>query len=284
MLLRSHVADIAEAFKIKPDDLQWYAAFHNEGHHPHVHMVIYSSGRDGYLSRNAINSLKSKFTNDIFKYELSNLYSEKTLSRQGVKDRACESLITSISKLRNSVTDTREINMMMQDLAKSLKGINGKKVYGYLHKNLKDKVDDIVRKLSDISEISDAYDKWMKYQMAIGAYYQDGEMNLPELVDNKEFRSIKNIVIQEAVKLSLTQSVEYSEKSENIQAIPENVMVISNLFKHLEKCFTKSIGGGAQVNRLVDSIILQKEKEKRVALGQKEDDHEVAENNKYISM
>ena len=42
-LLRTHRNDIAAAMNIKPEDFRWYAAFHDEGNHPHVHMMAWSA-------------------------------------------------------------------------------------------------------------------------------------------------------------------------------------------------------------------------------------------------
>ena len=41
-LLRSKRAMLCKHMKIDSANLKWYAAFHNESHHPHVHLLVYS--------------------------------------------------------------------------------------------------------------------------------------------------------------------------------------------------------------------------------------------------
>lgn len=53
--LRSERSEIAEQFHIPQGNLRWYAAFHNEKHHPHVHLMVWSEGeKEGYLSERGI--------------------------------------------------------------------------------------------------------------------------------------------------------------------------------------------------------------------------------------
>ena len=200
-LLRSHVADVAKAFKIKQGNLKWYAAFHNEGHHPHLHLVVFSKGSDGYLSKHGVEELKSVYTREIFKDELANLYDEKTKQRQSVKDAAGEKLLKALEKMAKASGEDPEVISKMTVLSKRLQGIKGKKVYGYLHRDVKEMVDEVFREMEKIPEVKDCYEKWMKWQRAIVGYYQDGEISLPPLSENPEFKSIKNMIIREAVAM-----------------------------------------------------------------------------------
>lgn len=50
-LIRRNTMQIAEAHKIDPSNLQWYAAFHNTTHHPHIHLMVYSKdAKQGWLT------------------------------------------------------------------------------------------------------------------------------------------------------------------------------------------------------------------------------------------
>ena len=214
-LLRSHVADVAKAFKIKQDNLKWYAAFHNEGHHPHVHLVVFSKGSDGYLSKHGVEELKSVYAREIFRDELVNLYDEKTKQRQSVKDAAGEKLLKALEKMSTVCGEDPEITRKMSALSKRLQGIKGKKVYGYLHRDVKEMVDEVFRELEKIPEVKDCYEKWMKWQRAIVGYYQDGEISLPPLSENPEFKSVKNMIIREAVAMQKDDQKAIAESEKN---------------------------------------------------------------------
>ncbi len=70
-LLSSKAMELAENLKIHPDHLKWYAAFHNESHHPHIHMICYSTDpKEGYLTKQGIRKMKSSLANEIFRQEL----------------------------------------------------------------------------------------------------------------------------------------------------------------------------------------------------------------------
>jgi len=278
-LIRSHTADISNAFGIEPRNLRWYAAFHNEGHHPHAHLVVYSEDGEGFISKKGISSLKSAFANEVFRNELTVLYDEKTKQRQRVKQQAKESLLDAIKRMNGVQGNNPEINQMLIDLGKRLKGIKGKKVYGYLHKDIKLMVDEIVKKLEQIPEVRECYQCWLDYQKTINNYYRDDEMKEIPLTGNKEFKSIKNMIIQEAIK------------AENITTIHpdcENNIVLngnlSRLLKKLEKAFNKGTGNGSNNKAINESKSISKEKEKKIALGERADDSENEENKKYQSM
>ena len=299
-LLRSHYADISEAFKIEPSHMNWYAAFHNEGHHPHVHMVVYSkgkngydSGHEGYLTRKAINKLKASLLKDIFKDELTNLYTQKSDQRQMVKEQAQRSLLFSLRKLGTrgdgigKNESDEKIEMMLQSLGKNLSGIKGKKVYGYLHKNIKNQVDAILSEIENIPEVKEAYEKWCEYQKAIGSYYRDDVAGISSLSQNKEFKSIKNMIIQIAIEFEkasvMSQSVNQSENQAGENG-EENVMAVTKLLKNLENMFSAKVGLGQSNSPVTDTKVKQNEKELKVARGQRADDHEVSENRTYMTM
>jgi len=304
-LMWRHVNDLAENFSIDPNNLRWYAAFHNESHHPHVHLVVYSEDeREGFLRRRGLKNLKSKFANDIFGDELGMLYSVKSKQRDMVKEQAKQSLLLSLQRLGNASTQNADMQRMIMQLGYRLKNIKGKKVYGYLHKDVKREIDRIVDELAKIPEVKDCYEKWMDYQKVINGYYYD-EKNLDSseshnryipLSWNKEFKSIKNMIISEALKYS--KLYQKSESDVSIDHRNQHFLINSsespeisisqsaaNLTKHLEKIFNKLIGDAkSNQQSMSDSKSISKDKEKKLALGHKEDDHESEENKKYISM
>ncbi|SHE90577.1 hypothetical protein SAMN02745784_02189 [Tissierella praeacuta DSM 18095] len=198
-LLSYYAIDIAEALKIKAENFQWYAAFHNEGHHPHVHMVCYSTDpREGYLTKKGIEKMKSGFVKNIFGQELKEIYIEQSKRRDQLKEESREVLLQLISEMKNNRFQNDKVEELFIEFAKRLKSSKGKKLYGYLQPNLKVMVDEIVDELSKDERISKAYDLWYEMRNEVLNSYMD---NLPEpipLSKQKEFKSIKNMIIKEA--------------------------------------------------------------------------------------
>lgn len=292
-LLRSHVSDLAEAFQIKPENLRWYAAFHDEGHHPHVHLVVLSKNGDGYLSRRGIEKLKSAYVREIFKDELSFLYEEKTKHRKTVKETAGENLIRATEAMGNEAKASHEIFQKMAALSKRLSGIQGKKVYGYLHKDVKAMVDEIFRELEKLPEVKACYDGWLEWQARIVGYYQDGEMRKIPMSQNPEFKSVRNLIIQEALRMGQgfeirrrkkdneedTEEVE-KNKAPKIKAPKKDEGVtaddLSRLLKSLQKTFRGKMEKSRTGRRMISEFkARQLEIEKKAGLGQR--DAEAAE-------
>ena len=77
-LLKQESHSIAEAMRIPPEKFRWYAAYHDEGHHPHIHMMAWSDDpKVGFLTQKGIASIRSKMTNEIFRDEMTELYIRK---------------------------------------------------------------------------------------------------------------------------------------------------------------------------------------------------------------
>ena len=202
-LLRAHRNDIAEAVRIAPNDFRWYAAFHNEGNHPHVHMMAWSASGEGYLSRDGIRKIKSGLVNDIFKQELLHTYEQKSEMRDELVNEARQSLQELVSEIRDGLCACPQIAPMMLELSKELDTVKGKKSYGYLKKNLKDKVDRIVDELETVPAVHECYMKWLDLQAEVDSYYKDERRKRLRLSEQKEFRSVKNAVIQEAERMRM---------------------------------------------------------------------------------
>lgn len=268
-LLLSHQAELAEAMKIPPDQLRWYAAFHDESSHPHIHMMVWSADpKRGYLTRSGIKTMRSILTNDIFQDELYALYQEKYLSYNDVTAAAREAMSTIISRMELSSLQSLSIEAKMQQLAQELKSVPGKKVYGYLNKPLKTLVDAIVDELATIPEVAAYYAVWNQLRDELEAYYRDTPRQHLPLSQQKEFRAIKNMIIQEA--MGLQPDLTTADPSISETPIP----IVTKLLHHMSRIFRETPPPSNPVGIRIDSKRRKKLMEKRMAMGHKPDDHE----------
>ena len=194
----------AEALNISPEHLHWYAAFHDEGHHPHIHMMLWSdSPKREHLRRDGVYTLRSRMTNAIFKDEMYELYVQKDLSYKEVTAQARETMRSLLEKMQGKVCDSPVIEQKMQKLVIALGTAKGKKQYGYLPKSVKEIVDSIVDELAKQPEVAACYETWNKLRDELEAYYKDKPRKHHPLSQQKEFRAIKNMVICEADHIRL---------------------------------------------------------------------------------
>lgn len=202
-LVKQHRSEISEALKIPPSNLCWYAAFHNESHHPHIHMMVYSKNpSDGYLNTAGIHQMRSALTNTIFKDELLHLYEQKSVSRDALVNAARSAMAKLIAEMRSGICDSPTVAAQISALAEQLKTESGKMQYGYLKPRLKVMVDGIVNELERIPAVSECYEKWRELQGSVQSYYTgEAPVKLP-LSKQKEFKAIKNAVIREAVNVA----------------------------------------------------------------------------------
>ena len=225
-LLRAHRNDIAAAMNIPPQDFRWYAAFHDEGDHPHVHMMAWSvKPGQAYLSQDGIRQIKSKLTNDIFQQEMLHLYEQKTVSRDQLVREVRQAMRELVQQMRTRICDHSGAERLMQELALQLETVKGKKSYGYLPKKQKALVDEIVDQMEQLPTVAECYEQWWQLQGQVKDFYSEKERHRPPLSRQKEFRQIKNAVIQEAETIrlgeitfeddTLDQSDE-AEKDENV--------------------------------------------------------------------
>ena len=205
-LIRAHRNDIAAAMKIPPNDFRWYAAFHDEGEHPHIHMMAWSAkpGR-AYLSKEGIRQIKSKLTNDIFRNEMLHLYEQKSDSRDELVQEARRAMLELVQAMRDSMCDHPDAERLMLELAAQLETVKGKKSYGYLPKRLKKLADEIVDEMERLPGVSRCYDQWLMLQGKVDSYYHDKPRERVPLSKQKEFTQIKNAVIREAERLRLDE-------------------------------------------------------------------------------
>ena len=200
-LVRRNVITIAEAHRIPLSDLQWYAAFHDTGHHPHIHLMVYSKGQEGYLSKQSIDNLRSCFGNDIFQQEQYHLFQLQTSLREDIKQKSEQKIRDLITQAEAESAPTEQLQFLFVKLRKQLDQHKGKKVYGYLPKEIKATVNEIVAHLSTEPVIEELYKEWNKVNREkLSLYYENKDPTVP-LLDNKEFRSIKNMIIRAVMEM-----------------------------------------------------------------------------------
>lgn len=201
-LLTGFAPEMAEAMKIPVEQFRWYAAFHDEAHHPHLHMVCFSAdGKSGYLTAEGIENIKAGLAKEIFRQELHELYGQQTMRRNELTEDARELLQKITDQMQNGTLENSRIEQLMVYLSGQLKVSKGKKQYGYLKAPLKSVVDEIVDELQKDARISQAYALWYDLRNEVlRTYRKDLPKHLP-LSRQKEFRQIHNLVIQEAVRL-----------------------------------------------------------------------------------
>ena len=220
-LLSSKAMELAENLKIHPDHLKWYGAFHNESHHPHIHMVCYCTDpREGYLTKQGIRKMKSSLANEIFRQELIPLYGEKTQRRDELKQQAAESLRELIRQMKGGVLVSEHMEQLLTHLAERLQTVSGKKQYGYLKADLKNVVDEIVDELAKDSRVSEAYRLWWEARGRIESIYTETPSEPPPLSRCEDFKPIRNIVIQEALTLG-SGTITFEEPSFVEIALPD---------------------------------------------------------------
>ena len=201
-LLLAHQTELADAMKIPPKNFRWRAAFHDEKHHPHIHMMVWSADpKQGFLTEKGIEKMRSRLSNEIFRDELLSLYQQKDQSYQQVRDRASEAMGRLIREMETGLCHSPEIGQQIETLAGMLENVNGKKVYGYLKKPVKAQVDAIVDELAKVPEVAECYEQWNQLRDELERYYKDVPREHKPLSQQSEFKVIKNMVIQEAETL-----------------------------------------------------------------------------------
>ena len=214
-LIRTHRNEIAAAMNIPPSDFRWYAAFHDEGGHPHIHMMAWSvKPGQAYLSKDGIRKMKSALTNDIFKQEMLHTYEQKSASRDDLVRRTREEIKSLVQEMQASIGDHPEVESLMMTLVTQLGEVKGKKKYSYLPKAVKKTVDEIVDLMEQLPVVNECYQTWWELQCQIEDFYSERERRRPPLSQQKEFRSINNAVIQEAENIRMGKVTFEDEKME----------------------------------------------------------------------
>ena len=300
-LLRSKQADFAEAMQIPPSQLRWYAAFHDEGEHPHIHMMLWSDDpKYGFLRKDKLLHLQSILTNMIYADELKAVYVQKDIAYKDVTRAARETMRRIVGKLESVENPPESIQQKLLELALELRTVSGKKKYGYLKKPLKDKVDSIVDELEKLPEVSEYYAVRNDLRDTLEGYYKNRPRQHNSLSQQKEFRAIKNAIIQEAERLrqqmeqkssqdeepSTEASANPTIAAENTSSptshsvrLPSEYLLNSTirLFHQMVQIFRENAAPPSNPMGIrVDSKRRKKLIQKRLAMGHKQDDHEQA--------
>lgn len=290
-LLRSKQADFAEAMQIPPLQLRWYAAFHDEGDHPHIHMMLWSDDpKYGFLRKDKLLHLQSVLTNMIYADELKEVYVQKDIAYKDVTEAARAAMRRIIDQLESVENPPESIQKKLLELALELRTVSGKKQYGYLKKPLKDKVDSIVDELEKLPEVAAYYAVWNDLRDTLEGYYKSKPRQHNPLSQQKEFRAIKNAIIQEAERLRCQLEESSAQTSANPLLTDEHVSSITSQFARLpsEYLLNSTARLFHQMGQIfrdnaappsnpmgirIDSKRRKKLMQKRLALGHKQDDH-----------
>ena len=293
-LLSAHAMDVAKAMKIPDAQFRWYAAFHDEGHHPHLHMVCYSTdGKSGFLTRQGIADIKSMLAKEIFQQDLVAIYQRQTQRRDELTENAGAVMARLVKEMQTGTLENQRIQQLMVELAQRLQHCSGKKQYGYLPPAVKSLVDEVVTELEKDPRIAAAYDLWYREREEVLRTYKDDLPGRIPLVRQKEFKRIKNIVIEEAVRLGeaaqavSADTLNEADRSLNQSAaptapvkptVPPPGLVFkptTSLLYHMGRIFQEQRPQPvAGMRAAVDSKLRQRIREKKIAMGHKPDDHE----------
>ena len=308
-LLVSHQNKFAEAFHVPASALHWYAAYHDADTHPHIHMMIWTD-QETVLKRDAVVKLRSVMTNSIFQAELENLYIRKDAAYKDVTEAARTAMHGLVDRLESIENPPESIQQKMLELALELRMVGGKKQYAYLKKPLKDKVDSIVDELETLPEVAAYYSVWNGLRDTLEGYYKNRPRQHNPLSQQKEFRAIKNAIIQEAERLrqQMEQAQTASEQKPSQEAeapsgdtsadtsanptlanentsftpsrpaqLPTEYLLNSTirLFHQMGQIFRDNAAPPSNPMGIrIDSKRRKKLMQKRLAMGHKQDDHE----------
>ena len=304
LTLLAHQNDFAETMQIPPEHLRWYAAFHDEGEHPHIHMMLWSDDpKYGFLRKDRLLHMQSVLTNTIYADELKEIYVQKDVAYKEVTEAARAVMHDLVDRMESVSDPPASIQQKLLELAMELRTVSGKKQYGYLKKTLKDKVDEIVDELEKLPEVAAYYSVWNGLRDTLEGYYKKRPRQHNPLSQQKEFRAIKNAIIQEAERLRQQMEQESSQDEEpstektsadastnptladeNTSStlsrsvrLPSEYLLNSTirLFHQMGQIFRDNAAPPSNPMGIrIDSKRRKKLMQKRLAMGHKQDDHE----------
>ena len=202
-LVKRHISDITKAQRIPLCNLKWYAAFHDTTHHPHIHLLVYSTNpKQGFLTTKGIDQIRSAFANDIFHDDLQSIYQEQTLSRDELKAVSKTEFESIVRKIHQGGFDNSQLENLILKLNYQLQNVRGKKVYGYLPPDVKKTVNNIFSELAKDENIRQLYEKWCSLERLKCKTYTQKEKELPALTDNKVFQPVRNMIIRTVLDMN----------------------------------------------------------------------------------
>ena len=308
-LLVSQQNKFAEAFHVPVSALHWYAAYHDADTHPHIHMMVWTD-QETVLKRDAVVKLRSAMTNSIFQAELENLYIRKDIAYKDVTEAAREVMHDLVDRMESVSEPPASIQEKLLELSLELRTVSGKKQYAYLKKPLKEMVDSIVDELEKLPEVAAYYSVWNGLRDTLEGYYKNRPRQHNPLSQQKEFRAIKNAIIQEAERLrqqmEQTQAATEQDSSQDEEPSAENTSTDASanptlasesassttsysvrlpteyllnstvrLFHQMGQIFRDNAAPPSNPMGIrIDSKRRKKLMQKRLAMGHKQDDHE----------
>ena len=202
-LVKRHISDIANAQRIPICNLKWYAAFHDTTHHPHIHLIVYSTNpKQGFLTTKGIDQIRSAFANDIFHDNLQSIYQEQTISRDELKAVSKTEFESIVRKIHQGGFDDPKLKNLVLKLNSQLQNVRGKKVYGYLPMEIKETVNKIFSELEKDENIRQLYEKWCALERLKYKTYTQKEKEMPALTDNKVFQPVRNMIIRTVLDMN----------------------------------------------------------------------------------
>ncbi len=201
--IRANIDLLAEQYGIPKQHLKWYGAFHNESHHPHIHLLLYSTAPEhpGFIKINGINKIRSAFGTSIFQDDLKCIYDRQTKVRNKITDDMRSEFKSLVEAVKNGSIIDESLLFKIEELARRLNGCTGKKQYGYLPKGVKALVDEIVDEVSKNESIEKLYDLWYKAKCQVFETYSDKPPEKLSLSKEKAFKAIRNALVYEAAGL-----------------------------------------------------------------------------------
>ena len=284
-LVIRQIPSIAKNQKIDLKNLRWYAAFHDKETNPHIHIIVYSQNdREGFLTNHGIEKIRSGFANDIYSDELHHLYEQQTDLRNLLKkesEQLMKQLAEKVSQNKNF--DVELIDLVLK-LHNQLVESKGKKVYGYLKSDVKKTVDEIFARLADNESVKKMYELWCEMEQQKHDVYSSAKVGFPSLVDNKEFKSVKNMIVQTVLQMDFQHpeiKVEMPEiADENTDQFKNEILAntIFNLFVNLSRCIEDDYQRKFKSGRkMIDSKLRRMIQEKNQALGIKQENGQTLE-------
>ena len=202
-LVKRHISDIAKAQNIPLCNLKWYAAYHDTTHHPHIHLLVYSTNpKQGFLTKAGIDKIRSAFANDIFHDDLQSIYQEQTVSRDELKAVSKNEFESIVNRIASNEHTDPQLEELIRKLYIQLQNVKGKKVYGYLPMEIKETVNKIFSELEKDENIRQLYEKWCALERLKYKTYTQKEKEMPALTDNKVFQPVRNMIIRTVLDMN----------------------------------------------------------------------------------
>ena len=187
-----------------------------------------------------------------------------------------------MKQLAEKVSQNKNFDVELIDLVLKLHNqlveSKGKKVYGYLKSDVNKTVDEIFARLADNESVKKMYDLWCEMEQQKHDVYSSAKVQFPNLVDNKEFRAVKNIIVQTVLQMDFQQpeiNVEIPEiADENTDQFKNEMLAdtIFSLFVNLSRCIEDDYHHKFQSGRkMIDSKLRKMIQQKQQALGQRQE-------------